>query len=152
MPARINGRPGDGIRKLNLRYRVDDPRYASVERLRERLGHGQVTGVLLASLVIGADAMLERVTGEQVGALDRRAQIPPMLDAAVPDSGAAATPARATPTPTPTSFGEAHAHESDLMRPMVPAPRMQPPAPAPSGQERFSEGARRQFEQFGEDD
>lgn len=61
MARRMLDRPSDGVRRLNLKYRVDDPRYLVIERFRQTFRHGQGTGLLLAALAVGAEVMLQRL-------------------------------------------------------------------------------------------
>ncbi|HWS26392.1 MAG TPA: hypothetical protein VN259_07415 [Xanthomonadales bacterium] len=61
MARRMLDRPSDGVRRLNLKYRVDDPRYLVIERFRQTFRHGQGTGLLLAALAVGAEVMLGRL-------------------------------------------------------------------------------------------
>ncbi len=139
MPQRINGRPPDGVRKLNLRYRVDDPRYAAIEKVRLQLEHGQGTGVLLAALAAGAELMLERMANDALPA----PSAPADAQRAPERSRSSRTPAvLAQKTPAPPAIAPV---------PSLARPNLARAGPA-SEVVHFSEGTRRQFEQFGEPD
>lgn len=143
MPTQITGRPSDGRRKLNLRYRVDDPRYGAIERLRETLGHGQNTGVLLAALALGAELMaarmsLPRQSSPKSGMDSVRSDSPrvPSVQVAGPADGVVpGEPGQAQHIPL---AADVPADASDGARPIAVAQGAQ-----------FSEGTAKQFAQFG---
>lgn len=135
MPQRINGRPTDGIRKLNLRYRVDDPRYCAIEQMRLRLEPRQGTGVLLAALALGAEMMFARM--------------PALPSDGGPASGVEGQDAK------PQAHGRQRAGRESKAVPGALASAQPSIAPETQSNDaavavRFSEGTRRQFEQFGE--
>ena len=134
MAMQITGHPKDGVRKLNLRFRVNDPRYADIERLRAQLKYHQGTGVLLDALVLGARMMLEQAGDAAAVAADVSAAVPeptqPTRPAAIERVLPGASPAPVTPAPKLELTGR----------------RAAPVARA------FSEGTSKQFAQYGDMD
>lgn len=129
MAMQITGHPKDGVRKLNLRFRVNDPRYADIERLRAQLKYHQGTGVLLDALVLGARMMLEQAGDAAAVAADPE-PTQPTRPAAIERVLPVASPAPVTPAPKLELTGR----------------RAAPVARA------FSEGTSKQFAQYGDMD
>jgi hypothetical protein len=146
MAKSIKGPPRDGIRKLNLRYHVDDPRFVSIEALRDLLAHGRGTGVLLAALAVGARQMLEQVPGAPGRpvprpelALSQKSHSAPITSG----SGFSSVAARSegnlkTGIASSKSTQSTDSGETSRAKP-------------PSGAVHFSEGTARQFEAFAQD-
>jgi hypothetical protein len=103
--------PADKARKkqrLMLRYTPGDPQFASVEELYNSANWGELNGLMMRSLELGAASVLAQLKAERAEASPdyerlQRALVRDLtrLDAPA-DPGAAAAPAKAfVPPPTP---------------------------------------------------
>jgi hypothetical protein len=52
------GRPSKGLRQINLRYLVDDPKFQEIEDLLERVPYKQVNTVMRQALLLGSKILL----------------------------------------------------------------------------------------------
>lgn len=145
MPSSIKGAPKDGLRKLNLRYHVGDPRFLAIEALRDRLEHGQATGVLLAALVIGAERMLERMPAPDPLPNPKGARLS-IFEVDPPQLAKQATKSPASPAAHVLSTSQ----PPGVLATTAPVRKIAVAIPTPAV--RYSAGTASQFAAFAEDD
>jgi hypothetical protein len=67
MAYHLVGSPDSGIRQVNVRFKVDDPRFSEVERLRSVIPFRELGKTMAQALIIGAREILAKMDADAAG-------------------------------------------------------------------------------------